>query len=598
MFKLLRFLKPYWWQSLILVVAVGVQAWFTLLLPARMAIIVNDGIGAGNESIVWQTGLEMLIYALISAGCALVSSFLSAYVGAYYSRDLCAALYAKILTFSVSEIDRFSTASLITRTTNDVSQVQRTITMMLSMMLRAPMMATIAIIQAVAIAPDMTWIIVLAVSVLLFSIITIMSLVIPKFKIFQKLLDRLTQLTRENLTGLRVICAFNNEQIEEKKFARANHDITKVNLFINRLMSLESPLMTLIFNGTTVLCVWIGVALIEVDLTYLGSMMAFVQYATQVIMSFLFLTMFFVMLPRATVSAKRINEVLNVHPKIHWKSKTAKPENYLSSEPSIEFKHVSFAYDGAESNVLSDVSFTAKAGETTAFIGSTGSGKSTLINLIPRFFDVTDGAILVDGIDLRDYAEDELMSKIGYVPQRGKLFRGTVKNNIAFGNLNATPAEVEEAARVSQSAEFIQKLEKNYDYLVSQGGTNVSGGQKQRLSIARALAKHPEIYIFDDSFSALDMKTDAKLREDLKPLTRNAITLIVAQRVSTIKNADQIIVLDQGKVVGKGTHYQLLGASKVYQEITRSQLSDSEFEREMKKAEKINIHTMLEKGVN
>ena len=414
----------------------------------------------------------------------------------------------------------------------------------------------------------------------------------------QKLLDRLTQLTRENLTGLRVIRAFNNEQIEEKKFARANHDITKVNLFINRLMSLESPLMTLIFNGTTVLCVWIGVALIEVDLTYLGSMMAFVQYATQVIMSFLFLTMFFVMLPRATVSAKRINEVLNVHPKIHWKSKTAKPENYLSSEPSIEFKHVSFAYDGAESNVLSDISFTAKAGETTAFIGSTGSGKSTLINLIPRFFDVTDGAILVDGIDLRDYAEDELMSKIGYVPQRGKLFRGTVKNNIAFGNLNATPAEIEEAARVSQSAEFIQKLEKNYDYLVSQGGTNVSGGQKQRLSIARALAKHPEIYIFDDSFSALDMKTDAKLREDLKPLTRNAITLIVAQRVSTIKNADQIIVLDQGKVVGKGTHYQLLGASKVYQEITRSQLSDSEFEREMKKAEKINIHTMLEKGVN
>ena len=590
MFKLLRFLKPYWLHALILMFAVGVQSWFTLLLPARMATIVNDGISAGNESVIWTTGLEMLSYTVLSAACALVSSFLSARIGAFFSRDLCAAIYGKVLSFSVTEINRFSTASLITRTTNDISQVQRTITMMLSMMLRAPMMATIAIVQAIAIAPDMNWIIILAVVTLLTCITIIMSIVIPKFRIFQKLLDRLTLLTRENLTGLRVIRAFNNEPLETKKFKKANSDITNVDLFITRVMSLEAPLMTLIFNGTTVLCVWIGITLMETDLSYLGNMMAFVQYASQVIMSFLFLTIFFIMLPRATVSAKRINEVLGVRPKIHWKEHTSGEKNPL---PTVEFKHVDFAYDGAEENVLSDISFTAKAGETTAFIGSTGSGKSTLVSLIPRFFDASAGNVLIDSIDVKDYSEDDLMSKIGYVPQRGRLFRGTIKSNISFGNLNATDSEITEAAKISQSAEFINKLERKYDSFIAQGGTNVSGGQKQRLSIARALAKHPEIYIFDDSFSALDMKTDAKLREELKTVTGNSVVLIVAQRVSTIKNADQIIVLDQGKIVGRGTHYELLGSSKVYQEITRSQLSDTEFAAEMKKAEKLNISAML-----
>lgn len=595
MFKLLRFLKPYWLQSLILVLAVGAQAWFTLLLPAKMAAIVSDGIGAGNKALIWQTGGEMLIYALISAVCAVLSGFLSARVGAYFSRDLCAAVYAKVLSFSVSEIDRFSTASLITRTTNDISQVQRTVTMMLSMMLRAPMMAIVAIIQAVTIAPELTWIIVLAVIVMLACIITIMSIVIPKFKIFQKLLDQLTLLTRENLTGLRVIRAFNNEEVETRKFAGANDRITKVNLFINRLMSLESPLMVLVFNGSTVLCVWVGVSLLETNLGYLGNMIAFMQYATQVIMSFLFLTMFFIMLPRATVSAKRINEILGTRPKIHWREKTVSTDQPPAT-PSVEFRHVDFAYSGAEANVLTDVSFTAKAGETTAFIGSTGSGKSTLINLVPRFFDTTAGEVLVDGINVKDYAETDLMSKIGYVPQRGRLFKGTVKSNIAFGNPNATPVEVQAAAEISQSKEFIEKLDKNYNHEIAQGGTNVSGGQKQRLSIARALAKHPEIYIFDDSFSALDMKTDMKLRQALKPVTKNSVVLIVAQRISTIKTADQIIVLDQGKIVGRGSHYELLGSSKVYQEITRSQLSEKEFTSEMKKAEKLNIGKMLKQA--
>lgn len=594
MFKLLRFLKPYWKEVILLTVAIGVQSWCTLLLPAKMATIVNDGIAGGNESVIWNVGGEMLIFTLISAIGALISGYFSAKVGSAFSRDLRAAIYSKILTFSTSEIDRFSTASLITRTTNDVSQIENTVTMMLSMMLRAPMMATIAIVQAVATAPDMSWILILAVVTMFVSVGIVMSLAIPKFKIFQNLIDRLTLLTRENLTGLRVIRAFNNEKLETKKFSGANEKITKVNLFISRVMGLESPLMTLVFNGTTVLCVWIGVKLMEQDFSYLGNMIAFVQYASQVIMSFLFLTIFFVMLPRATVSGKRINEVLGVRPKVHWLEKT---KGTPSEVPSVEFSHVSFAYDGAETNVLSDVSFKAKSGETTAFVGSTGSGKSTLISLIPRFYDTSAGEIKVDGIDVKDYAEDDLMSKIGFTAQKGRLFHGTVKSNISFGNLNATPAELKEAADVSQSSEFIGKLEKGLDSFISQGGTNVSGGQKQRLSIARTLAKHPEIYIFDDSFSALDMKTDAKLREELKAVTKNAVVLIVAQRISTIKNADQIIVLDNGKIVGRGKHYELLGSSEVYQEITRSQLSEKEFKAEMKHAEKINISKMLEQEV-
>lgn len=584
MFKLLKYLKPYWPQVIILLASVAVQTWSTLMLPALMADIVNDAIAVGDTGKIWSIGAQMLGYTLATALGAFLSSLFSARLGTAVARDLRKGVFKKILSFSITEIDKFSTTSLITRTTNDIAQVQQTMIMMLSMMLRVPMMATIAIIQAFATAPSMTWIIALAVVVMLVLVVVIMSIAMPKFKIFQKLVDKLTLLTRENLTGLKVIRAFNNEDLEQRKFETANTEITKTDLFINRIMSLTTPLITIIMNGTSLLCIWIGISLMEQDLRYLGDMMAFMQYALQVVMSFLFMTMLIVILPRANVSAKRINEVLHTRPQVKWAKKTREKP---AETPSVEFKHVDFAYGNAEEKVLSDVSFKAEAGETTAFIGSTGSGKSTLINLVPRFYDVTSGAVLISGVDVKDYTASDLMKKIGYVPQRGRLFSGTVRSNIGFGNLDAADAEIKEAASISQSAEFIAKMPEEYSAKISQGGSNVSGGQKQRLSIARAIAKHPEIYIFDDSFSALDMKTDLKLRQELKKVTENTVVLIVAQRISTIRDADQIVVLDRGKVVGKGKHLELLRDCKVYQEITKSQLSEEEFTKELEAAARL-----------
>ncbi len=578
MLKLFRYLKSYWWQIIILLVAIAVQVWAGIQLPAIMAQIVNNGIVAGDLNYIWGAGLRMLAYALISSGCAVVANLLAAVIGTGFARDLRNDIFKQILSFSVTDMKNFSTASLITRTTNDVMQVQQAAVMCMTMMLRAPMIAVMAIIQAIVTAPDMTWIIALAVVVLLVLVIAIMAIVMPKFKIFQKLVDKITLLTRENLTGLRVIRAFNNEKVEQKKFDKTNTELTNLAIWVNKVMSLQNPLINLVFNGTTLLCIWIGVSLITKDAAYLGNMMAFMQYAVQVIMSFLLLTLLFVILPRANVSAKRINEVLETKSKIAWKEKTAgKP----SLAPSVEFEKVGFSYAKAEEKVLSNVSFTAKAGETTAFIGSTGSGKSTLINLVPRFYEATEGKIRINGIDIQDYAQEDLMRRIGYVPQKGILFSGTVKSNIMFGAPEITEEQMRKAARIAQAEEFIEKLDKKYDAHIAQGGTNVSGGQKQRLSIARAIAKDPDIYIFDDSFSALDMKTDAKLRKDLKPVTREAVTLIVAQRISTIKDADQIIVLNNGTVVGKGKHKELLRDCKVYREIAKSQLSEAEFEREV-----------------
>ena len=508
-----------------------------------------------------------------------MTDFLSARIGTAFSRDLRNDIFQHILQFSIADVDKFSTASLITRTMNDVSQVQSAVVICLSMALRAPMTCILAIGQAIATAPDMTWIIALAVGIILFLTILIMSIVMPKFKLIQQLADRITLLTRENLTGLRVIRAFNNESLEGRKFQQTNHEFAKLNVWVDTIMSLDSPLVSLVFNGTTLLCIWIGISLITTNFAYLGNMMAFMQYAIQVVMSFLFLTMLFVILPRASVSAKRVNEVLETRPKITWKAQTiGKP----SLQPEVEFSHVDFAYPGAEEKVLQDVSFTAKVGQTTAFIGSTGSGKSTLINLVPRFYEATGGEIKINGINIQDYSESDLMRRIGYVPQRGLLFAGTVKSNILFGAPEADDDRMRLAARISQSSEFIEKLDKKYDSRIAQGGTNVSGGQRQRLSIARAIAKDPDIYIFDDSFSALDMKTDAKLRHDLKTITGDAVTLIVAQRISTIKDADQIVVLNQGQVVGKGTHSELLQSCKVYREIAKSQLSEAEFAAELK----------------
>lgn len=580
MLKLFRYLKPYWWQVIILLVAIGAQSWLVIQLPAIMAEIVNKGIVAGDLNYVWSAGVRMAMYALVASLCAVVANLLSAIVGTGFAKNLRNDVFQKVLSFSMSDLKNFSTASLITRTTNDVMQVQQAVVMCMTMLLRAPMMAIMAIVQAVVTAPDMTWIIALAVAVLLVLVITIMSIVMPKFKIFQQLIDKITLLTRENLTGLKVIRAFNNEKLEQKKFDKANTELTNLSIWINKVLALQNPLINLVFNGTTILCIWIGVSLIPKDISYLGNMMAFMQYAIQVILSFLFLTMLFIILPRANVSAKRINEVLETKSKIVWREKTlGKPE----LAPSVEFDNVSFAYAKAEEKVLSKVSFMAKAGETTAFIGSTGSGKSTLINLVPRFYEATEGKIKINGIDIRDYAKDDLMRRIGYVPQKGILFAGTVKNNIMFGAPEIDEEDVRRAAKIAQAEEFIEKLDKKYEAHIAQGGSNVSGGQKQRLSIARAVAKNPDIYIFDDSFSALDMKTDAKLRQALKPVTQNAVTLIVAQRISTIKDAEQIVVLNEGKVVGKGTHAELLRDCAVYREIAKSQLSEAEFEAELKR---------------
>lgn len=578
MLKLFRYLKSYWWQIGILLIAVATQVWSAIQLPALMAQIVNDGIVAGNMAFIWEAGAKMVGFAVLAASCGAVANLMSAIVGAAFSRDLRNEVFRHVLGLSVADMKDFSTASLITRTTNDIAQVQQAATMCMTMLVRAPMTAVMAIIQAAVTAPDMTWIIALAVAVLMVLVVVILSIVMPKFKIFQKLIDRITLLTRENLTGLRVIRAFNNEKLERKKFDRANTELTDLAIWVNKVMSLENPLINLVFNGTVLLCIWVGVSLIPQDVSYLGNMMAFMQYAVQVIMSFLFLTMLFIVLPRASVSAKRINEVLSTKSKIQWKAKTAgKP----GVKPSVEFEKVSFAYEKAEEKVLEDVSFVAKAGETTAFIGSTGSGKSTLINLVPRFYEATEGVVRVNGIDIRDYAQEDLMRRIGYVPQKGILFAGTVASNIKFGAPEITDKEMRRAARIAQAEEFIEKLDKKYESHIAQGGTNVSGGQKQRLSIARAVAKNPDIYIFDDSFSALDMKTDARLRADLKPVTKEAVTLIVAQRISTIKDAEQIVVLNNGKVAGKGTHKELLKNCEVYREIAKSQLSEEEFKREL-----------------
>lgn len=582
MLKLLRYLKPYWWLCIILVLATGAQVYTTLQLPSLMAHIINDGIVPGNTDFIWKIGVNMILLALLSAGCSLLANYLAAKIGACFVRDVRADVFNKIMSLNTSDLEMFSTASLINRTTNDTNQVQQTIVMMLSLMLHAPLFCIISLVMAIQTAPEMSWIIALGIVLILGCTILIMSLVIPKFKIFQKLLDRITLLTRENLTGLKVIRAFDNEKLEKKKFEKTNNELTKLLIFIDRILELQNPIINIIFNGLTLLCTYIGITLLTKDFAYLGNMSAFAQYVTFVMISFLMLSILFVMLPRANVSADRINEILNTSPKVHWKDKTVGIPEKTSS---VEFKNVDFHYTSAGEKVLDNISFKAVAGETTAFIGSTGSGKSTLINLVPRFYEATSGEVLVNGINVKNYEKDDLMKRIGLVPQRGILFSGTVKSNIKFGAQNATDEQVISAAKVAQADDFINKLPKQYNSHISQGGTNVSGGQKQRLSIARAICKNPDIFIFDDSFSALDMKTDANLRAALKPIIADAVVLIVAQRVSTIKSADQIVVLNNGKIVGKGKHLELLNKCDIYRDIVKSQLSDKEFAHELKEAE-------------
>ena len=578
MLKLFKYMKPYFWQCLVLVLAVGLQVFGTLMLPTMMADIVNNGINNNDTDYIFRTGIFMFLVTVVSALGTLVSSYFSTKVSAGISRDMKRDLFAKVLSFSITETEQFSTASLVTRTTNDVSQVQQTMVMCLSMLVRAPLMAVGAVVQAFVVAPDMTWIIALAIGILLIFSIVIIGSVMPKFAIFQKMMDRINLLTRENLTGVRVIRALNKEDYEEKKFKKANEELTKTDLSIVRIMQLQTPIMMLVFNMTSLFAIWVGVSRLSFDMSYLGKMIAFMQYATQVIMSFLFLTMLFVLIPRANVSAKRINEVLAA------KSKIVFPEKSLDiskSKTSVEFRNVSFGYKTTDGKILDNINFIAEAGKTTAFIGSTGSGKSTLINLVPRFFDATEGQILINGVEIQNYSEADLINRIGLVPQKGYLFGGTVRSNILFGVENGSGEQMKKAAEVAQAAEFIEKMPKKYDTEISEGGTNVSGGQRQRLSIARAVAKNPEIYVFDDAFSALDMKTDRNLRKALKKITEDSVVLVVAQRINTIRDAEQIIVLEQGKIVGKGTHYELLKNCRVYLEIAKSQFSEKELEAEL-----------------
>ncbi len=531
-----------------------------------------------------KTGGIMIGIAFFAMAAAVLVTLTSAKLAARLSRVLRDKIFKKVMDFTNSEFDRFSTASLITRSTNDIQQIQMFMTMMFRIVVYAPLLGIGGIIKVLGTNVSMTWTIALGVAAIMCVIFILFKVAMPKFKSLQKLIDRLNLVTREILTGLSVIRAFSTEKHEEERFDTANKNLMKTNLFVNRAMTFMMPAMMLIMNGMTVLIVYAGAGSIDAGNMQVGDLMAFIQYAMQIIMAFLFISMVSIMMPRAQVAAERVNEVLDTDIMI---KDPEEPKTFLPEKKGeVEFKEVYFCYPDADEAVLHNISFVAPAGKTTAFIGSTGSGKSTLINLIPRFFDVTRGSILVDGRDIREVKHEDLCDKIGYVPQKGVLFSGTIESNLKYGKEDATEEEVRRAARIAQATDFIEEKEEGYQSPIAQGGSNVSGGQKQRLSIARAVAKDPEIYIFDDSFSALDYKTDVALRAALQKETHGSTTLIVAQRISTILHADQIIVLDEGNIVGKGTHEQLLQTCPVYQQIAKSQLS----EEDLKKAKEVSAH--------
>ena len=540
------------------------------------------GLDTGHMSTVYilKTGAKMLGLAALGMAASILACLMASRVGAKVGRGLRRDTFRKVIGFSNAEFDKFSTASLITRSTNDIQQIQLLTVMILRMVLYAPIMAIGGILKVSKTNVNMFWIIGLAVLLIVMVVAVLFIVVMPKFKIVQNMVDKLNLVSREILTGLPVIRAFHTEKHEEERFDKANKDLTKLNLFVNRAMTFMMPTMMLVMNGITVLIVWVGGHSINDGAMQVGDMMAFIQYAMQIIMSFLMICMISVMLPRAAVSAERVDKVLKSETKIHDpKEPKTLPKN---GKGEVAFEHVSFHYPGAEEDVLHDITFTAKPGETTAFIGSTGCGKSTLVNLIPRFYDVTEGKITIDGQDVRNLTQHELREKLGYVPQKGVLFSGNIASNIMFGNPAGSEQEMTEAAQIAQAVEFIDTKPERYKSPISQGGANVSGGQKQRLSIARAIAKHPDVYIFDDSFSALDYKTDTVLRSALKEKTTDSVVLIVAQRISTILHAEQIIVLDDGKIVGKGTHEELLKTCDAYYQIAASQLSESELKEAMK----------------
>ncbi|MFW6679755.1 ABC transporter ATP-binding protein [Lacrimispora sp. AGF001] len=577
-----RLKKAEWLQVFVSLIFIVAQVWLDLKLPDYMSEITRMTQVPGSEMAdIWVAGAKMLVCALGSLVSAVAVGFFAARIAASFSQRLRSLLFLKVDSFSMEEINRFSTDSLITRSTNDITQVQMLITMGLQMLIKAPIMVVWAITKIAGKGYEWTVATGFTVGVMVVVIGTIMMFIMPKFKKMQSLTDSLNRVTRENLTGLRVVRAYNAENYQEEKFEQANQELTATQLYTNRGMAIMMPMMTTLMSGLSLAIYWIGANLINAAqamdrLTIFSNMVVFSSYAVQVIMSFMMLVMIFILLPRASVSAKRINEVLETKPVI---IDGDKKDGEMGAQGTIEFKNVSFQYPGAADYVLENISFQAGKGETVAFIGSTGSGKSTLISLIPRFYDATEGEILVDGVNVKDYTQEALHNKIGYVPQKAVMFRGTVSSNVAFGDngkKKPLPEEIKSAVRTAQGSEFVENMENQYEAEIAQGGTNVSGGQKQRLAIARAVCRKPEIYIFDDSFSALDYKTDRVLRTALKKESQGATSLIVAQRIGTIMDADQIIVLDEGKIVGKGTHKELLKTCSVYREIAMSQLSQEE----------------------
>ena len=582
MIKILKYFKKTEWLqvALCLVFVIG-QVWLDLKLPDYMSEITMLVQTEGSAmSDIWSAGGYMLLCALGSLVASIIIGYFAARLAATLSYRLRMGLYNKVEAFSMEEIGRFSTSSLITRSTNDITQVQTLIAMGLQVMIKAPILAVWAIVKI----SGKSWQWSLSTGGAVFALVILVTVLVvfalPKFKIVQQLTDNLNRVTRENLTGVRVVRAYNAEDYQETKFNKANDEMTKTNLFTNRIMAIMMPGMSLIMNGLTLAIYWIGAYLINgADipdrLSLFSDMVVYSSYAMQVVMAFMMLVMIFIMLPRSAVSARRINEVLDTQPKITDGDMDSKPWGM----GEVEFKNVSFQYPGAAEYVLKDVSFKAKSGETVAFIGSTGSGKSTLINLIPRFYDATEGQVLIDGVDIKKYKQKDLHNKIGYVPQRAVIFSGDIAGNVAFGNngrKKANNEDIENAATVAQAKDFIENLPERYQAPLSQGGSNLSGGQKQRLAIARAICRQPEIFIFDDSFSALDYKTDKVLRTQLAAQTLGATTFIVAQRIGTIRNADRIVVLEEGNVVGIGKHEELLKTCKVYREIAYSQLSKEE----------------------
>lgn len=590
MIKLLKNLKPY---TLLIIGVIGfvfLQSLSELYLPTLMSDIVDIGVVKGDINYIIRTGGWMILFAVLAMISSVLGSYLAAKVATGFGRDLRTKVFTKVESFSLEEFDEKGTASLIIRTTNDITQIQRLVFTMLRMFLRAPLIFIGGIIMAVSKDAKLSLVFMVILPILSIIIFFVAKKSMSLFKSMQIKLDKLNLVLREYLTGIRVIRAFDREVYEKKKFHKANLNLTETAIKVNKLMAILMPLMILILNLTIVAIIWFGSIRIESGGMQVGDLMAFIQYASRIMFSLIMVSMIFIMLPRAAVSANRINEVLEVKPKIkdpiilkdnklEVEKNGLKSESYRSEKDKrgyLEFDKVSFCYQGAEEPVLENISFRANPGELTAIIGSTGSGKSTLINLIPRFYDVTSGRILTDGVDIRELTQEKLRAKIGLVPQKAVLFTGTIAENISFGNNNLSRDEIIRAAEIAQAAEFISTMKQGYDSPIAQGGTNLSGGQKQRLAIARALAKHPEIYIFDDSFSALDFKTEAKLRVAIKKEIKNATALVIAQRVTTVMDADQIIVLDEGKIVGIGKHQELIKTCKVYREIVASQLSEEE----------------------